>query len=146
MTNTSSSPAQKHHHFCRSVVRWLTAGYPDGVPGPDRVPLMALLRSTPLTEDQIKQVVREITAKEGSPETVDHPIDRDEIAEFIAGTTHHDAGPENVIRVAARLASVGWPLAGIDVSEVIPGDEDAESAELAAKGQDSEAQPSGVGS
>lgn len=48
--------------FLRSVLRWLQAGYPDGVPGPDRVPLLALLRSTPLTEEQIKEVVRNITA------------------------------------------------------------------------------------
>ncbi len=118
-----------HHHFCRSVIRWLQVGYPDGVPGPDRVPLMALLRSTPLTDDQIRDVVRKITAQEGSPDTVDHPIDRDEIAEFISDMTHYDAGKENVIRVAATLAAVGWPLAGIDVSEVIPGDEDGEAAE-----------------
>ena len=144
MTKTSSSHTHKHHHFCRSVVRWLTAGYPEGVPGPDRVPLMALLRSTPLTEDQIKEVVREIT-KEGSPAAADGVIDRDEIAEFISGMTHYDAGPENVIRVAATLAAAGWPLAGIDVSEVIPGDEDAEAAELAARGAPEE-EPSGVAS
>ncbi len=45
-----------------SILDWLRAGYPDGVPGPDRVPLLALLRATPLTEDQIKEVVRNITA------------------------------------------------------------------------------------
>ena len=90
---------------------------------------MALLRSTPLTEDQIIEVVREIAKDHGSPATTDHPIDRDEIAEFIKDMTHYDAGPENVVRVAARLAAVGWPLAGIDVSEVIPGDEDGEAAE-----------------
>jgi hypothetical protein len=129
----------KHHHFCRSVLRWLQAGYPDGVPGPDRVPLLALLRSTPLTEEQIKEVVREITDDHGSPATTDHPIDRDEIAEFISDMTHYDAGPENVIRVAATLAAAGWPLAGIDVSQVIPGDEDAESAEMAARGTEPEA-------
>ncbi len=33
------------------------------------------------------------------------------------------------MRVAATLAAAGWPLAGIDVSEVIPGDEDGEAAE-----------------
>ena len=44
----------------RSVLDWLRAGYPDGVPGPDRVPLLALLRSTPLTEDEIKEVVHTI--------------------------------------------------------------------------------------
>lgn len=137
MTKTSSSHTHKHHHFCRSVVRWLTAGYPEGVPGPDRVPLMALLRSTPLTEDQIKEVVREIT-KEGSPAAADGVIDRDEIAEFISGMTHYDAGPENVIRVAATLAAAGWPLAGIDVSEVVPDDEFAEAAEIAARGSEAE--------
>jgi hypothetical protein len=142
----NSSRSEHHHNFFCSVIRWLQVGYPDGVPGPDRVPLMALLRSTPLTEDQIKEVVRHITAADGSPETTDHPIDRDEIAEFISDMTHFDAGKENVIRVAARLAAVGWPLAGIDVSEVIPGDEDAESAEqVAALGSERE-EASGVAS
>jgi hypothetical protein len=121
------------------VIRWLQVGYPDGVPGPDRVPLLALLRSTPLTEDQIREVVRHITAKEGSPEAIDHPIDRDEIAEFISDMTQFDAGKENVIRVAATLAAAGWPLAGIDVSEVVPDDEFAEAAEIAGRGSETQA-------
>ena len=116
------------------MLRWLQAGYPDGVPGPDRVPLLALLRSTPLSEDQIREVVRHITAVEGSPETVDHPIDRDEISHFISDMTHYDAGKENIARVAGTLAAAGWPLAAIDVSEVVPGDEDAEVAEKMATG------------
>jgi hypothetical protein len=143
---TKTTNAEHRHNFFCSVVRWLTAGYPEGVPGPDRVPLMALLRSTPLTDDQIIEVVREIAKDHGSPATTDHPIDRDEIAEFIEDMTHYDAGPENVVRVAARLAAVGWPLAGIDVSEVIPGDEDAEAAErIAALSAESE-EASGVAS
>lgn len=111
------------------MVRWLQVGYANGVPGPDRVPLMALLRSTPLTEEQMREVVRHISATEGSPAIVDHPIDRDEIAEFIAGVTHYDAGPENIRRVASALAAAGWPLAGIDVSGIVPGDQLAEAAE-----------------
>ena len=59
----------------------------------------------------------------------DGPIDRDEISEFISNTTHHDPGREDIVRVAATLAAAGWPLAGIDVSEVCPGDEDGEAAE-----------------
>jgi hypothetical protein len=114
------------------VLRWLRAGYPEGVPGPDRVPLLALLRSTPLTEEQIAEVVHNITA-DGSPAIADGVIDRDEISHFISDMTHYDAGPENIIRVAATLAAVGWPLAGIDVSEVIPGDEWGEAAEIAAR-------------
>jgi hypothetical protein len=41
-----------------SILNWLRAGYPEGVPGPDRVGLLALLRATPLTEDQVREVVR----------------------------------------------------------------------------------------
>jgi hypothetical protein len=93
------------------------------VPGPDQVPLFALLRSTPLTQDQIKEVAGNLAAS-GSGE-----VDGNEIAEKISELTHHDAGPENIRRVAATLAAAGWPLAGIDVSEVIPGDEDGEVAE-----------------
>jgi hypothetical protein len=94
------------------VLNWLRAGYPEGVPGEDRVPLLALLRATPLTEDQIKEIVRHITDA-GSAATADGEITKDEIETFISEVTHHDAGPENVKRVAAKLAAAGWPLAGI---------------------------------
>jgi hypothetical protein len=96
-----------------SILNWLRAGYPQGVPGPDRVPLLALLRSTPLTEDQIKEVVRHITDAE-STALIHSDITKDEIEEFVSEVTHHDAGPENVQRVAAKLAAAGWPLAGVD--------------------------------
>ena len=96
----------------RSILDWLRAGYPEGVPGPDRVPLLALLRATPLTEDQIKEVVRNITA-DGSTALADGEIGEDEIAAFIKDVSHHDAGPENVQRIAAKLAAAGWPLAGV---------------------------------
>ena len=126
MTSTQSS--HKHVKFLQSVIRWLDVGYPQGVPGPDQVALFALLQSTPLTKEQLEEVVHKITAKS------DHeaPINREEIAKFITDTTHHDPGRENVIRVAATLAAAGWPLAGIDVSAVFPGDEDGEAAEVIA--------------
>jgi hypothetical protein len=89
------------------VIRWLQVGYPEGVPGPDRVPLLALLRSTPLSEDEITEVVDAID------EETDGPVHRDVIADFISDMTQYDAGPENITRVAARLAAAGWPLAGI---------------------------------
>ena len=97
----------------RSVIDWLRAGYPGGVPGPDRVPLLALLRNTPLTDDEVKEVVREITAHE-SEVLEDGVIDRDEIEQFIEGVAHHDGGPENIKRVAAILAAAGWPLDALD--------------------------------
>ena len=114
------------------MIRWLDVGYPQGVPGPDQVALFALLRSTPLTEEQLGEVVAKL--KESHPDG-DGPIDRGEISEFISETSHKDPGRENIIRVAATLAAAGWPLAGIDVSELIPGDEDGEAAEEVAARQ-----------
>jgi uncharacterized protein DUF3349 len=90
------------------VVRWLQVGYPEGVPGPDRLALLALLRSTPLTDEQIEQVVDAI-----DEEVDDSGVDRDVIADFISDMTHYDAGPENIARVAGTLAAAGWPLLGI---------------------------------
>ena len=95
------------------MIQWLQVGYPEGVPGPDRVPLLALLRSTPLTQEQITEVVDAID------EEVEGEVNRDVIADFISDMTQYDAGPENVARVAARLAAAGWPLAGLaDASNV----------------------------
>jgi hypothetical protein len=107
-----------------SILDWLRAGYPEGVPGPDRVPLLALLRQTPLTEDELKQVIRNITDVK-APASEDDPIDRDEIESFISEVTNHDGGPENVRRVAAKLAAAGWPLSGVTVTgeAAEPGDD-----------------------
>src|SRR3954454_22067058 len=91
-----------------SILNWLRAGYPEGVPGPDRVPLLALLRATPLTEQELKDVVRNITSPDSSALT-DGAIVVDESEAFIFEVTHHDAGPENVQRVAAKLPAAGWP-------------------------------------
>src|SRR3954470_20954114 len=111
-------PTRNHHTCCvtttslvSSILNWLRAGYPEGVPGEDRVPLLALLRATPLTEDQIKEVVRNITSADSA--ALADGIGKDEIEAFISEVTNHDAGPENVQRVAAKLAAAGWPLAGL---------------------------------
>ncbi|ORJ55947.1 hypothetical protein B5M45_23950 [Mycobacterium simiae] len=124
----SEQHSPKRAKFLRSVIRWLDVGYPQGVPGPDQVALFALLRSTPLTEDQLEEVAHKIAVTESQP-GADGVVSRDEIAEFITKVTRHDPGRENIQRVAATLAAAGWPLAGIDVSEVIPGDEHGEAAE-----------------
>ena len=95
-----------------SILNWLRAGYPDGVPGPDQVPLLALLRATPLTEEQVQEVVRNI-AEVAAPADIEEPITRDDIEASISEVTNHDAGPENTARVAAKLAAAGWPLADL---------------------------------
>lgn len=126
---TSTQSTHKHAKFLQSVIRWLDVGYPEGVPGPDQVALFALLRSTPLTEEQLEDVVHNIISKHKGGAT----IDRDEIFEFIAKTTHTEPGKQDIIRVAAKLAAAGWPLAGINVSAVIPDDEHGAAAQEAAR-------------
>jgi hypothetical protein len=110
---TPASAAASAANFFRSVIKWLQVGYPDGVPGPDRVALLELLRSSPLSEEQITEVVDSIDGEELS----ESAIDRDVIADFISDMTHYDAGPENIARVAARLAAAGWPLSGINSND-----------------------------
>ena len=112
MAITPASAASSAANFFRSVIQWLQVGYPDGVPGPDRVAVLALLRSTPLSEDEITKVVDAIDDKD-----LDGKAGRDVIADFISDMTHYDAGPENIARVAARLAAAGWPLSGITRAE-----------------------------
>jgi hypothetical protein len=108
---TPSSAAASTANFFRSVIQWLQVGYPDGVPGPDRLALLELLRSSPLlSEEEITDVVDSIDEEELSNSSAD----RDVIADFISDMTHYDAGPENIARVAARLAAAGWPLFGIN--------------------------------
>ncbi len=117
MTPTETLGTVTATSLVHSIINWLRAGYPNGVPGPDRVPLLALLRATPLTEDQVKEVVAHLTAPD-SPALADGEINEDEIVEFIKDVSHHDAGPENVKRVASTLAAAGWPLAGVNNDSV----------------------------
>src|SRR5258708_7722237 len=115
----SETHSHKHAKFLTSVIRWLDVGYPQGVPGPDQVALFALLRSTPLTQEQLEEVAHKIAVQESQP-GADGVVTREEIAEFIKKTTHRDPGRENIIRVAATLAAAGWPLAGNAPQGVIP--------------------------
>ena len=111
---TPASAASSAANFFRSVIQWLQVGYPEGVPGPDRVALLELLRSTPLSEHEITEVVDAIDEEELS----NGNVDRDVIADFISDMTHYDAGPGNISRVAARLAAAGWPLSGINPADI----------------------------
>ena len=73
--------------------------------------LVAASAALPAGAQEVRQQLTEAEAK--APEG--HEIDHDEIAQFIEGVAHHDAGPENIARVAAKLAAAGWPLAGIEL-------------------------------
>lgn len=94
--------------FLARIVAWIVAGYPEGVPGPDRVPLMALLRRR-LTDDEVAAVVADLISRAefGEQPTDIDPVD---IGVLITQVTDQLPSPDDVERVRARLAAQGWPL------------------------------------
>ena len=85
------------------IITWLRAGYPEGVPDIDYIPLFALLGSQ-LSETEVKTIAEELEreSKPGSAEA---------IRKAIEAVTDHKPSDADVARVRARLAAGGWPLA-----------------------------------
>jgi Protein of unknown function (DUF3349) len=88
-----------------NVIGWLHRGYPEGVPPKDYFPLLALLKRS-LTEEQVVKAAQTVLRGTDS-DTVTEDQLRDAIHQVIA----KEPNPEELHQVAARLASVGWPLA-----------------------------------
>ena len=88
-----------------NVIGWLHRGYPEGVPPKDYIPLLALLKRS-LTEEQVVKAAQTVLRGADS-DTVTESQLRDAIHQVIA----KEPNPEELHQVAARLASVGWPLA-----------------------------------
>jgi hypothetical protein len=87
--------------FLAKIVAWVTSGYPDGVPGPDRVPLIALLQRR-LSDDEVATVVQELLAR--------GEFDHVDIGVLITEITDELPTPDDIERVRQRLAAKGWPL------------------------------------
>jgi hypothetical protein len=85
------------------IIGWLRAGYPEGVPDVDYIPLFALLGSQ-LTEDEVRAIADELAT------SID-PDSAPAIKAAIATVTHNPPHDSDVARVRARLAAGGWPLA-----------------------------------
>lgn len=87
--------------FIEKIVAWITAGYPEGVPGPDRVPLFALLKRR-LTDDEVKEIASAIIS--------DSELDDTDINVFITKVTNELPSDDDVRRVRERLSLHGWPF------------------------------------
>jgi hypothetical protein len=89
--------------FLAKIVSWLRAGYPDGVPEHDYVPLIALLGSQ-LTDDEVTLVAGELAFSS-------HPESALEIKKAISAITRTTVSDSDIARVRSHLAAGGWPLA-----------------------------------
>lgn len=89
------------NRFLTSIVTWLRAGYPNGVPNTDYLPILALL-SRRLTADEIIEVARQL-------KHLPRPGFIDVGAEILR-ITDELPKPTEIERVRAKLAAFGWPL------------------------------------
>ena len=89
------------NRFLNSVVAWLRAGYPDGIPPTDYFPVLALL-SRRLSNDDVKLVARDLMQR--------GDFDHVDIGVLITQLTDELPSPTDVERVRERLAAKGWPL------------------------------------
>ena len=87
----------------KRVVDWLRAGYPEGVPDVDYIPLFALLGSE-LSNNDVELIAEDLASSSD-------PHSAEAIRKAIASVTNTKPSEADVNRVRARLAGGGWPLA-----------------------------------
>jgi hypothetical protein len=88
-----------------SILGWLRAGYPQGVPNDVYIAIFAVLHRR-LTEFEVRKIATELAAND-SPA---RQITRDQIEAAIAALALERPGDDDVARVAACLAEGGWNL------------------------------------
>jgi ribonuclease I len=95
-----------HSTFSDSVLGWVHKGYPHGVPQKDYFALLALLLRTLEEEEVVKAAATILKTAD-----FDTPVTEDQIRDAVRQVIDKEPNPEEIHQVAARLASVGWPLA-----------------------------------
>ena len=89
--------------YMHSILNWVRAGYPEGLPPKDYIPLFALL-GTQLTNDDLHAIADELA-------THSDPQSAAAIKRAITEVMDVKPNDADVARVRARLAEGGWPLA-----------------------------------
>ena len=92
--------------YVHSILDWVRAGYPEGLPPKDYIPLFALL-GTQVTNDDLRAIADEL-ANQSDPQSAAA------IKKAITEVLDVEPNEHDVARVRARLAEGGWPLARPD--------------------------------
>jgi hypothetical protein len=101
-----TTPTADRGNLVQRIVRWLRAGYPDGVPQQDYVALLGILTRA-LTETELAQVVETLTEEaEAGQQILTRQLVEQRIEDVVKGPIAED----DAVRVSTRLAAAGWPL------------------------------------
>ena len=92
--------------YTHSILNWVRAGYPEGLPPKDYIPLFALL-GTQVTSEDLHEI-GDALANSSDPQSAAA------IKQAITDVTNVKPTDADVARVRARLAEGGWPLARPD--------------------------------
>lgn len=84
------------------MVAFIRAGYPQGVPPTDYIPLLALLRRR-LTDDEVTEVAIQLAS------SGELNVDIADIGAAITRVTDELPSPDDLDRVQRRLDAIGWP-------------------------------------
>lgn len=103
--DTTGSPGS----LLQRILGWLRAGYPEGVPPTDYVPILALLQRR-LTDDEVKQVARTLIAHGDVSADGSQAISEADAQDVIGRVTQSEPSEADLNRVRERLAAKGWPL------------------------------------
>jgi hypothetical protein len=84
-----------------SIVAFLRAGYPTGMPPFGYVPLLALLPRR-VSDDEIRVIVSNLVAPKR------RSVDNADVGVEITRATDEMPSPDDIERVQRRLAAIGW--------------------------------------
>lgn len=93
----------KRPHVVAKIVSFLRAGYPDGVPQTDYIPLLALLRRR-LSDEEVVAVASGLAAHSLVP------IGETDIGVAITKVTNEMPSQSDIDRVKRRLEASGWQI------------------------------------
>ena len=82
-----------------SIVAFLRAGYPTGMPAVGYAPLSALLPRR-VSDDEIRLVISQLVLQS---------VDNVDVGVEITRLTHEMPLPDDIERVQRRLTAIGWP-------------------------------------
>ena len=89
--------------YVHSILNWVRAGYPEGLPPKDYLPLFALL-GTQVTQRDLQDIADQLADS-------NDPNSATELKKAITDVVNVKPSDADVARVRARLAEGGWPLA-----------------------------------